>query len=781
MLPRSRLSWHEDNQALGEAKNNTIAISARNQRRSVLANVAGRERKRRGMRPALLALEDRRLLSTFTVTSAADSAPAGSPDINTLRWAVEQANAAATASSIEIELGTSPATITLMQGQLELDNTAAATTIYDGPGEGAVTISGNNASRVFQVDPSVNASITGMTITGGNAGIGGGLFSEGMTTLTGCTVSGNYAQYGGGGVYTGGYYAKGATTTLTNCTISGNSSNGFPGGGGVTNYGTTTLTNCTVSGNSAEGGGGVRNLYGTTMTLVNTIVAGNTARFGPDAFGVFTSEGNNLVGQTDRSSGWVASDLTGTSADPLNPVLAALSDYGGTTQTMALLPGSPAINAGASGADIPATDQRGLGRVGVVDIGAFESQGFMLTVVPGSTPQTATIGTAFANPLAVNLTANNAIEPVDGGLVSFVALPGSNGATAISLPPFAVIANGQAAVTAVPNNVDGSYEVVASVSGLSAPFSLTNAGPVYPSLVVNTTSDSLAPGAGLLSLREAIGFADTAPSGDSNITFDNQVFSTPLTITLTGTQLELSAMAGIVTITGPNQGVTVSGGGSSRVFQVDKGVTASISGVTITGGNAGTGGGVNNEGSTTLTNCVVSGNSATRGGGLYNLGMATLANCTVSDNYAGIDGGGLLTASDASTILTNCSVSGNTASQDGGGATNYGSLGLTNCSVSGNFAYEGGGVSNYGALALSNCVVNDNTATSIVFGGGGVRNNSDATATLKNCILSRNSASYGGALYNWSYGRSTLSNCTKTSPLAPARTDSTAAAASITG
>ncbi len=99
----------------------------------------------------LLALEERALLSTFAVTSAADSAPASSPAVNTVRWAVEQANAATSASSIEIELGTSPATITLLQGQLELDNIADATTIYDGPGEGAVTISGNGASRVFQV------------------------------------------------------------------------------------------------------------------------------------------------------------------------------------------------------------------------------------------------------------------------------------------------------------------------------------------------------------------------------------------------------------------------------------------------------------------------------------------------------------------------------------------------------------------------------------------------------------------------------------------------------
>jgi hypothetical protein len=113
-------------------------ILAADQRISGRGTLAGRkqQKQRWRMRPTVLALEERTMLSTFTVTSVADSAPAGSPDPNTLRWAVEQANAATSASTIEIELGTSPATITLLQGQLELDNASYATTIYDGPGEG---------------------------------------------------------------------------------------------------------------------------------------------------------------------------------------------------------------------------------------------------------------------------------------------------------------------------------------------------------------------------------------------------------------------------------------------------------------------------------------------------------------------------------------------------------------------------------------------------------------------------------------------------------------------
>ena len=126
---------------------------------------------------------------------------------------------------------------------------------------------------------------------------------------------------------------------------------------------------------------------------------------------------------------------------------------------------------------------------------------------------------------------------------------------------------------------------------------------------VNSTLDNGSVG----TLRWAIGQANSS-GGAETIAFDKKVFKTPQTITLTGTQLELTDTTGTETITGPKAGVTVSGGGLSRVFQVDGGVTASISGLTITGGNAGNGGGLYNDGGTaTLTNCTVSGNSASGG------------------------------------------------------------------------------------------------------------------------------------------------------------------------
>ncbi len=214
--------------------------------------VGRRARARRGhlFRPAALPLEDRRLLSTFDVTSTADDGSTG-----TLRWAVAQANTATSASTIDFKLGTTPATITLTQGQLELSNTAAAITI-DGPGASLLSVSGNNASRVFQVDPSVTASISDLTVTGGSSAFAGGLYNAGSATLGGCTIAGNSAESGGG-------LGNVGTISLTGCTISGNSGasatsahHGVESGGLYTG-GTATLTDCTITGNSAGDVGGM--------------------------------------------------------------------------------------------------------------------------------------------------------------------------------------------------------------------------------------------------------------------------------------------------------------------------------------------------------------------------------------------------------------------------------------------------------------------------------------------------------------------------------------------
>ena len=196
--------------------------------------------------------------------------------------------------------------------------------------------------------------------------------------------------------------------------------------------------------------------------------------------GLITSQGNNLIGETDGSTGWVGSDLTGTMAAPLNSLLASLGNYGGPTQTMALLPGSPALD-GGNNALIPGgvtTDQRGLPGIvnGKVDVGAFESSGFTIAATSGS-GQTAS-GT-FPAPLVATVTANNPIEPVAGGLVAFIP-PASGASAGVTSSPATIGASGTASVTATSNAFGGSYTISATASGVpaAASFSLTKRAPV---------------------------------------------------------------------------------------------------------------------------------------------------------------------------------------------------------------------------------------------------------------------------------------------------------------
>jgi parallel beta-helix repeat protein len=605
--------------------------------RSRPVTATGRRHGRNGLKPELLFLEDRWLLSTFTVTSKADDGSS-----NTLRWAVAQANAATTASSIEIELGSSAATITLTQGQLELTNTKGAIAIYDGSGQGPVTISGNGVSRVLQIDSQVEATITGLTIASGSAngngggvynaggatlelqdctiesssatGMGGGLDSNGMATLTECTISGNKSNGYGGGIENSLYSSKTAamtltdcmisgnyspsgsaglnnngTVALTNCTLSGNTSgrsgsgmstnNGWAeltgctisnntatdSGGGFASWGGTApseLTDCTISGNTTPGaggalddmsetvyltnctlsdntsqnrGGGVSIEGGATVdltdctlssnttpgpgggvynggmaTLTDTIVAGNSSGTGDDIDGDTVTGSYNLVG-TDSAG--LVNGQNGNLVGVSHPVLSTLGNYGGQTETMALLPGSPAIGAGTLVNGIT-SDQRGEPLDSPnPDIGAFQSQGFTLAPVVGSTPQSTTDETAFPNPLAVTVTAKNSVEPVAGGVVAFAA-PSDGASAQLSATAATIGSNGVASVNATANATAGSYPVSASATGVgSLDFDLTN--NLIPLRFSGVTDQSITYGTPSVTITGTLADGSRVPQGET--------------------------------------------------------------------------------------------------------------------------------------------------------------------------------------------------------------------------------------------------------------------------
>ncbi|MGI8691106.1 MAG: choice-of-anchor Q domain-containing protein, partial [Thermomicrobiales bacterium] len=441
----------------------------------------------------------------YTVTALTDTGT-GSGTAGDLRYAITQVNAGAgTGDTITFSV---TGTITLGSALPALNKNVAIT----GPTGGAgVTVQAaatpNSATYgVFVVNSGVTASIANLTIANGNAangGSGGGIGNRGTLTVTSSTLSGNSAQFGGG------IYNAGGTLTVTNSTLSANSTSG--GGGGILNNGTLTVTNSTLAGNSAGVGGGIGNYVGTvtvtnstltgnsasnaggggisnndTVNLTNTIVAGNTAPTAPDISGPVTSHGHNLIGNTSGSTG-IANGTNGDIVNPM-PLLAPLGAYGGPTETIALLPGSPAIDvipaANHCGTGDPTVDkdQRGVTRpVGAhCDIGAFESQGFILTKTSGDN-QRAVAGTTFTNPLVVTVTPSAAgaadNEPVNGGVVTFTAIPNAGASATLTGSP-ATITGGQASVTARANTTAGSYSVTASAAGAaSVTFSLMNSAP----------------------------------------------------------------------------------------------------------------------------------------------------------------------------------------------------------------------------------------------------------------------------------------------------------------
>lgn len=212
-----------------------------------------------------------------------------------------------------------------------------------------------------------------VTSTSSFAAGGGGLMINSTTTIRRTTISGNSSGTNGGGVA-----CQNATATLENSTISDNVGAGQGGGGLIlglngSNPCTITIDSCTITGNSGSNGGGCFRDSG-SATVANTIIAGNTATWsGPDAGGLFTSGGHNLIGIRTSGTGFAGpNDLVGTAAKPLDPLLGALQDNGGATQTQLPEAGSPALDTGATGL---VEDQRGLPRPATFrDRGAVEVQ-----------------------------------------------------------------------------------------------------------------------------------------------------------------------------------------------------------------------------------------------------------------------------------------------------------------------------------------------------------------------------------------------------------------------
>ena len=303
---------------------------------------------------------------------------------------------------------------------------------------GAILIDSGGTATIAACSFSSNAA---------DEGSGGAIADGGTLAVTSSFLSGNAAQNGfpGGALFTargaaaavndssltgntaadvGGAIQNDGTMTLSNSTLAGNGQ-GTAAGGAIENAGGMTLSDSTLSANrSAFVGGAIDNTG--TMTLTNTIVDASGSTGGGTCHGTLTDGGYNLEYDNGNPT---TCGFSNHAINNLKPLLGNLLDNGGATPTMALLPSSPAVDAGddtvcATAAPPPVTntgaggaDQRGVPRPQGkhCDIGAFEVDQPSMQLT--SSPATPSAGQPLTLTATVTPSTGNAGTPV--GTVMF--------------------------------------------------------------------------------------------------------------------------------------------------------------------------------------------------------------------------------------------------------------------------------------------------------------------------------------------------------------------------
>ena len=608
-----------------------------------------------------------------------------------------------------------------------------------GPGADQLTVQRNTGGsyRIFNVVGTITVTLSGMTVRNGlvSASLGGGIAnSSGTVNVSNFALSGNSSAYdeqlnmggGGGAVFNG----PSGTVNLSNCTLADNS--GVPGstpgttaGGAIYNAGTLNLSDCTVTGNSAERGGAIFAESG-TLNVTNSTISGNAST--GDSAGIYvstpatvnikssifarnvlnvvtpvvhnffiapaavlTSQGFNLV---DNNIGAEARflagnpngnhDIAGSAASPIDPKLdpAGPQSNGGPTQTIALLPGSPAIDKGTSNGLTGhlTTDQRGaffartfdfpsisnvIGGDGT-DIGAFEVTGIPVSALPP--PSAALLVLALGAAVSIRLRRRLLLATV----------------TLLLLP-------------VTPAAAQGIFYSVDS----------TGDGDLVGSS--NFCND----GTGHCTLRAAI-HASNLHAGEDGIGIDLPSGSA---INLTGALPDITQSVGISGAGADQLTVQRISGGNYRIFNVVGTITVSFFGLTISNALiAGDGGGINLSGSGTVnvSNCRISNNhAAANGGGIANnAGTLNVVNSTLSSNRADAAGGAISNGS-GTVNVTNSTLTLNLATGVGSGGAIFsgGALNIMSSTISGNSAVNGGGVFTSGTANVKSSIIAVNTAT----------------------------------------------------------------------
>ena len=753
---------------------------------SHLKGFNGFARSRPFAKPARLTLdtlEDRAVPAVISVSNTND-AGAGS-----LRAALISVNTSADATNTVNFIPGLTGTITTAS---DLPTIAKPVAIV-GPGAALITVNGAGTFKLFTFDDTlagaIEASIAGLTITGGKNSTtgGGGVFSlNENVTVRDSVVTGNT----GNGVNGGGIRANGGAFTLLNTLVSNNTA---PDGGGIQNAGATfiitdsqienntgtngngtggyfqssgslqDMTNSRVIGNQGGQGAGLF-VTGGPSTIVNSLISNNSATnvAGSDgggigvAGGVVTLRNVTISGNIANDQGGGINFTSGTLEIRNSTIAFNISDNdnsgasagGGIFETAGNKAKvfSTIIAKNQQRSDGAATQSDVEGELDATSSNSLFGVSTGLTGVTNGTQgnQVGTAGTPrdpVLNPLAFNggLTKTHAIQTTspakDAGDVTGLGLT-NDGRGA----PFVRVVGSKADI--------GAFEIQ------SAPFTLQVTTAVDENdAVFNAAS---------LSLREALRLAGTdAPTVTFAPALNGQ------TITLVQNRLVVDRT---VDIQGPGAALlTISGNNLFQIFAINNFTNAitvdvKMSGLRLTsgkadpatGGNSDGGGIVTNE-NLTLDGMVITGNQAVDDGGGVDqqFGTLTIRNSTVSDNKAlgtsGVGGGVSLTAGTGTIVIINSTISGNTAGQHGGGVALdvAGNVVIQNSTISGNQAKaNGGGVRiSAGSLIVNNSTITLNKAESDGAGagkGGGISIDG-GTAKMTGTIVAKNEVGATGA------------------------------------
>ena len=584
----------------------------------------------------------------------------------------------------------------------------------DGLGSSQLTVQGN-LRGLFWVTAGVTATMRDLKISGGYAypfsGVpgpfdGGAVKNDGQLTLDQVLLTGNFALNGGAVSQT----TAAAALTILDSTISDNSSVG-PGGGVYITAGTGRIESSTVAGNFSNAPhGGIYVIGSGALTLINSTVSGNQ-REGVRVTGSAASA--TLINST------IANNTEATPLIPTGSTAGGVVAAGGATVKL-----FNTIVAGNTGGDVNGTFHS-TSQNNLIGNG---SEGNLVHGVNGNqVGSSATPIDAKLAPLSYygGLTQTHSLE--EG---SFAVNAGNNSlALDTQGSPLTLDQRGIARLT------EGSVDIGAVEASSGVTFTVDT--------TVDENDGNYAPGD--LSLREAIGRA-TNLHGVPTIEIATSLYAGgPVTLALTldggdsNSYADQLVLAGNLSIAGPGADlVTISRGGSGRLFEVSPDVTASISGVTITGGsylpNPGidapyVGGAIRNTGHLTLQNVVVRTNSALDGGAIAQdaagTGGASLTviDSTIRDNTSATAGGGIF-ATIGSVSIASSTLSTNSAPFGGGVyASGTGNLFIVNSTVSGN---NGEGIRAYagaGAVTVLNSTIANNSASGAYppeYSGGGI-------------------------------------------------------------